>query len=340
MIQKTITLALAPAIFAVYMPTCGGVKVQPTAAPWDAQMTELWQRPADLSDRDLFYGPWGPERAPNPQATYTFIEKKQHGTNPGMTVKDSDGREWHIKQPPDNEQGAEGPIEVVVSRVLSAVGYHQPPVYFMPVVKVTDASGTHDVAGGRFRLHLDSMQNAGTWSWQQNPFVGTKPYQGLLVILMMFGSSDLKNDNNTLYAVRTSSDAMERWYVVRDLGTALGETARLFPKRGDPDIFARHAFITGVKGGFVEFSYHGWHQELVHGRITPDDVAWATELLAGLSRRQWNDAFRAGGYDPAAANRFIDALAGRIAQGEKLAKTSSRVTVFDTLLPAPSVAAR
>src|SRR5437762_5655586 len=60
----------------------------------------------------------------------------------------------------------------------------------------------------------------------QNPFVGTRPYQGLLVILLMFNSSDLKNTNNTLYEV---GDAIRHWYVVRDLGAALGETARLMP---------------------------------------------------------------------------------------------------------------
>ena len=192
----------------------------------------------------------------------------------------------------------------------------------------------------QLRLHFNSMQNVGEWSWQQNPFVGTKPYQGLLAILMLFGSSDLKNVNNALYEVRTSGDEIETWYVVRDLGTALGETARLFPKRGDPEMFGRHPFTSGVKDGFVEFNYHGWHQELVRGRITPDDLAWATELLAGITRRQWADAFRAGGYEPAVADRFIRALLERIAECEKVVLATSRVSVFDTLGRRPGAAPR
>jgi hypothetical protein len=332
-------LAIAPAIFAVYMPMCAA-RVQPAQAPWDAHMTELWRRPADVADGDLFYGPWGPERAPDPSAVYTFVATKQHGTNPGVTVKDPLGREWHVKQPPANDQGAEGPIEVVLSRVLSAVGYHQPPVYFMPSFTVVDPSGTHQVVGGRFRLHVASMRNVGTWSWQQNPFVGTRPYQGLLAILLFFGSSDLKNDNNTLYEVRSSNDEVETWYVVRDLGTALGETARLFPKRGDPDIFEHEPFIKGVKDGFVEFNYHGWHQELVRNRITPDDLAWATEHLAAISARQWADAFHAGGYDPVMAARFVRALQNRIAESERLVAEASNIRVFDTLGRRPRAAQR
>jgi hypothetical protein len=307
-------LYLMPAIFAVYIPTCAP-QVRPTVPPWDAPLAELWQRPHDLSMRDVYSGPWGPERAPDPDDTYTFVRPKHHGTNPGVTVEDSAGHEWHVKQQPHNERGAEGPIEVVLSRVLSAVGYHQPPVYFLPAFTMRDASGTHREPGGRFRLSEKSLKNTGAWSWQQNPFVGMRPYQGLLVILLMFDGSDLKNDNNVVYQVKAPSAGVDRWYVVRDLGTALGETGRLEPKRGDPDIFERHSFITGVKDGFVEFSYHGWHQELVRRRITPSDVHWASELLSGLTDRQWADAFRAGGYEPAIAARFIRRLQQKIAEG-------------------------
>ena len=48
-----------------------------------------------------------------------------------------------------------------------------------------------------------------------------RPYQGLLVILMMFNSSDIKNENNALYEFKQHGGTVEQWYVVRDLGTAL-----------------------------------------------------------------------------------------------------------------------
>jgi hypothetical protein len=303
-------------LIALYYPGCT-TKVEPTMPPSQAPMAEFWQQPNDIQSRDLYYGPWGRERAPDPNATFAFVERKQHGTNPGVTVKDPQGREWHVKQPPHNDQGAEGPIEVTLSRVLSAVGYHQPPIYFLPRLSIADAKGTHVEPGGRFRLTDKSIKSAGEWSWQQNPFVGTRPYEGLLVILVMFNSSDLKNENNIIYDVKQSREGVTRRYVVRDLGTALGETARLAPQRGNPDIFAREPFITGVKDGFVEFNYHGWHQELLK-HISPDDVVWASELLGRLTDRQWNDAFRAGGYEPALADRFIGRLQQKIAEGRHL----------------------
>jgi len=309
-----------PLVLALYYPGCTP-KLEPTMLPWEAPLAELWQRPTDIATRDLYYGPWGAELAPDPTVSYTFVDRKHDGTNPGITVRDPEGREWHVKQPPHNDQGAEGPIEVTLSRVLSAIGYHQPPVYFMPSVTVAYGKGEHVEPGGRFRLTNKSVKHLGEWSWQQNPFVGMRPYQGLLVVLMMFNSSDIKNENNALYELK-SVEGPRHWYVVRDLGTALGETGKLAPQRGDPDIFEREAFITGVINGFVQFSYHGWHKELFQ-RITPEDVEFATELLSQLTDRQWTDAFRAGGYSPAVAERFIARLHQKIVEGQRVSRTAS-----------------
>ena len=310
-----------PAVIALYYPGCT-TKVEPTAPPSGAAVAvaELWQSPAagTIATRDLFCGPWGAERAPDPDAIYTLVARKQHGTNPGITVRDPQGREWHVKQPSHTEQGAEGPTEVVLSRVLSAVGYHQPPVYFLHSVKVKDAAGTHVEPGGRFRLTDQSIKSIGAWSWQRNPFVGMRPYRGLLVILAMFGSSDLKNVNNTLYRVKSPGDGPATWYVVRDLGTALGETGRLVPRRANPDLFEREAFILNVEDGFVRFNYRGWHQELFR-EIAPSDVAFAVELLEQLTEQQWRDAFRAGGYPPRTAGRFIARLQQRLADARAAA---------------------
>jgi hypothetical protein len=155
----------APAVFAVYLPFCT-TEVRPTAPPSEAPIASLWERPADLETRDLFNGPWPRNRAPDPQATYTFVEKKHHGVNPGMTVRDPQGRKWSVKQAPTDGQASEAPIEVVLSRMLSAVGYRQPPVYFLPSFTLADDQGTHVERGGRFRLHDKSLKDVGEWSWQ------------------------------------------------------------------------------------------------------------------------------------------------------------------------------
>jgi len=281
-----------------------------------APMSELWQQPADIASQDLFNGPWGDADAPDPAGTYRFQRSKRHGMNPGMTIVDRRGREWSVKQAPHDPRGAEGPIEVVVSRVLSAVGYHQPPVYYLPAFTLADTFGTRHEPGGRFRLkRADLKERTASWDWHQNPFVGTRPYQGLLVVLIMFNSADLKNSNNRIYEHRTPSGEMERWYVVRDLGAALGTTTGVRPKRGDPDQFAALPFVTGMNGQHVTFGYSGWRYNVVRDRITPGDVHWACALLAQLTEVQWYDAFRAGGYEKPLAERFIRTLRQKITEG-------------------------
>src|SRR4030095_14173384 len=110
-------------------------------------------------------------------------------------VKDQRQREWNVKI------GPEAQTEVVASRIVWGLGYHQVPSYFVERwISVTGTKG--DLLGGaRFRPHEMGLKSRGTWSWQQNPFVGTPQYKGLLVLMMILNSTDLKNDNNELYDV-------------------------------------------------------------------------------------------------------------------------------------------
>jgi hypothetical protein len=295
------------------------VSVRPTVTPAVArqQMPELWREPTAIATADLFNGPWGAGNAPDPNAIYSFVKPKLHGNSPGLTVSDRKGLEWSVKQ------GAEGPIEVTLSRVLSAVGYHQPPVYFMPSFVLARDGSPERMPGGRFRSKHEELREMGDWSWQQNPFVGTKPYQGLLVMLMLFNSSDLKDSNNTVYELTSPREGATRWYVVRDVGSALGETGKLDAKKGDPALFERLPFVNGVRDGVVQFNYHGWHRELFDDRITPDEVRWACDLLAKLSDAQWRDAFRAGGFDAAVADRFIRRIKSKIDEGQRIGGAGS-----------------
>lgn len=315
--SRLVMLAALPAIVAIYHPSCRTPEVRPTLPAEMVRLAEFWQAP-DVTQQDLVAGAWGPEFAPDPQATYRFVKPKTSGVNPGMTVVDPIGRRWSVKQAPHDSRAAEGPIEVVLSRVLSAIGYHQPPVYYLPEFTLQDTFDTRLEPGGRFRLDHRELKEVGTWSWQENPFVGTRPYQGLLAILLLFNSSDLKNSNNAVYEYRVSPDEAQIRYVVRDLGTALGQPARVRPTRSDIAAFERIPFFTGVENGFVVFGYEGWHKELFDQRITTGDVVWATHLLSQLTDEQWADAFAAGGYEPAEAARFIRRVKEKIAQGQTL----------------------
>src|SRR5262245_20142895 len=147
---RQILVGPLPLIVATYMPFCTPA-VQPAPATHQVPVSALWEEPVDLCSRDLLNGPWGPQLAPDPAAEYAFVRPKSRGVNPGVVLTDPRGREWHVKQAGDLHQGAEGPPEVVLSRVLSAIGYHQPPVYFLPSFKLRDQTHVRVVPGGRFR---------------------------------------------------------------------------------------------------------------------------------------------------------------------------------------------
>lgn len=282
--------------------------------PTPAQLAELWEEPTDLAERNLFDGPWGKDLAPNPTATYAFVSEKTVGVSPGFAVTDEHGVEWSIKQ------GPEAKVEVVASRVLSAVGYHQPPVYYLPQWSLSGGPSPRVQPEARFRPKHTVLKDVGEWSWHQNPFIGTRPYDGLRVLMMILNESDLKNSNNTLYEVDEPGDTQNvahRRYVVRDIGAALGETGRLGPRRNDLALFERIGFIKSVKNGAVDFNYHGRHQELAD-HIAPEDVRWMCDLLAQLRIEQWRDAFRGGGYDAATSERFIARIREKIAEGQAL----------------------
>jgi hypothetical protein len=317
-----VVTSLAIACLVISLSACmGGGKrpaLQPTAPVPGAT---LWEQPRDLAARDLYYGPWGAENAPAAAATYTLVENKHTGVNLGMTVVDERGREWSVKQPYPGGLDSEAGVEVTVSRLLSAVGYHQPPSYYLPAFTLKDDWGTHVEVGGRFRLKEETLKDSGEWSWQENPFVGSRPYQGLLALLMMFNSTDMKNQNNTLYE-RRRGDLVEQWYVVRDVGAALGDTNRLAPFKGNAEAFAKSRYILGTSNGHVDFAYKGWYDKLVRERISPEHVAWAANLLGQLSDAQMRDAFRAGGFKPEETTQFIRALRAKIDEGRNAGRAA------------------
>jgi hypothetical protein len=316
-IMRTRILSLAfPIILAIYVPFCpADIRV---TTPEGKAPVSLWREPEALERADVFAGPWGAQRAPDPEAVYRIVQRKHTGLNPGLTVVDPEGREWSVKLAHRDVRPSEAQVEVVVSRILSAIGYYQPPVYYLPGFTAEDDWGRRPEREGRFRLKLKDLKDRGEWSWHQNPFVGSPEYHTLLAVLMTLNASDIKNSNNTLYEYR-GKGGNERWFVVRDVGTALGSTGRFAPEKGDADAFARRPLLRSADGEFVTFEYRGWHQELVQGRLTRHDLGRAVALLERLSAPQWHDAFRAGGYTAAEAQPFIDVIASRVAEARSAA---------------------
>ena len=277
--------------------------------PTAAQLAELWVEPN--APRDLFWGIGGKRLAPDPAATYTVIEVKRTGFSRGYDVKGPDGREWSAKFPP------EAPTEIVASRIHWGIGYHQAPNYYVAEWSAEKATRPNPQDPARFRESkpdLHGLDAVDTWSHYQNPFVGTVQHKGLLVLQAMLGNSDLKDENNALYQLKEAFEGATKWYVVRDLGHTFGRTGVLSAARGDVEVFEETPFIEGVANGRVKLHWRGRHDTLFHD-ITPADVRWICARLQKLTDEQWHDAFRAGGYSKATADRFIRKMKQKIAEG-------------------------
>ena len=298
-------------ILALISIACGGrtVVVTPRQQLTPAVRAQLRVDPG-TTRRDLFWGIGGRRYTPPVNSPFELVGKDEIGFSVSYDVKSADGLEWSAKI------GPEAQTEVLLSRILWGLGYHQPPIYYVPSWKLdTGEGGTVTVSEARFRpklAHLDRTDDV--WSWADNPFSGTRELKGLLVVLLMLNSSDLKEDNNSIYNVKERWDGASRWFVVRDLGAALGETGKLYPRRNWFEGFEREPFITAVNGSTVTFGYRGRHHELL-SMITPDDVQWAAGQLGRITDAQWRDAFRAANYARPQADRVIGRIKEKVADG-------------------------
>jgi hypothetical protein len=281
-------------------------------------MAQFWQDIDPAERGDLLYGAGGRRLQPDPDAVYEAIRKDTAGFSDGYDVRDPNGLEWSVKI------GDEAQSEVAASRLVWAMGYRQPPVYYLPEWRLRYQGRVLREGPGRFRPKLDTLEDVGQWSWHQNPFVGTQAYRGLLALMMFINSTDLKKSNNSLYERREDGRVVARWYAVKDLGASFGTTGALYPRRNDIARFEEHEFIDHVSDeGRVRFAYRGRHDELLDG-LTISDVRWMGDRLDRLANDQWNEIFRAAGYRPEIARRYIDKLRAKIAEARGLADRSAQ----------------
>lgn len=297
---------------AVWMVTSCHADVRPVTVtrPSPDVLAELWHAPEP--GRDLYWGVGGQALAPDPSAKYTVVEMKKGGFSRGLTVEDGDHRKWSVKFPP------EASTEVVASRLLWGVGYHQPPQYYVGEWSADRAPDPNPQLPARFRetkpQELHGLEPHDNWSYYRNPFAGTREMNGLLVLQVMLGNSDLKDEQNYVYTLKQPFEGARKWYVARDLGLSFGRTGVFEPPRGDVKVFEETPFILGMNGQYVRFEWRGRHGVLIE-HITPSDVKWICGKLRALTDRQWQDAFRAGGYAPSLADRFIRRFKQKIDEG-------------------------
>src|ERR1051325_6769354 len=95
-------------------------------------------------------------------------------------------------------------------------------VYLVPVAPI---SGKGKFRNVRFEARPESVDREGEWKWDDNPFKGTREFQGLKVMMVLLNNWDIKDSNNVILATR-GTRGTELRYAISDLGATLGDTGK------------------------------------------------------------------------------------------------------------------
>ncbi len=261
----------------------------------------MWERPSDISSRDLFLGPGGASMRPDLRRI-TFIKEEKGGYSKKYLIRDASGREWVAKI------GKEAQSETSAIRLLWGLGYLTEVNYLVPRVTIPGKGTFNNV---RFEARPESWDRAGEWKWKRNPFVGTPEYQGLKIMMAMINNWDLKDSNNVI--IQTNGELR---YVISDLGATFGHASttplfwRFTRSRNNPQKYTNAKFLEKVKGDRVVLHFGGKNRGLMKD-ITIRDAQWLSSWLSQLSDQQLRDAFRAANYRPDQINMLARAVRER-----------------------------
>jgi hypothetical protein len=293
----------------------------------------LWHDPGRISDLNLFYGQGGEGNQPLPP--FRFESEDASGTNPKFNVLDAHETKWRVKL------GDEARPEVTASRLLWAMGYYADIDYSLDAevqgLRLTRgaemASGGH-IVDARFEKKPDGQKKIGTWRWKDNPFTGTKEFNGLRVLMAVMNNWDLKDVNNGVYEDSNSSRDL---FLVADVGATFGTNGLSWSKgrsKGDVDTFKRSKFITRKTDAEVDFAtpaaptpieaanvkQYVMRRDLewIGKRIPIADARWIGSLLRQLRHQQLVDAFRAGQFPPDEIEKYVEIVENRVKELEAL----------------------
>src|SRR6266436_407529 len=272
----------------------------------------LWRAPSDISKRDLYWGQGGKAMRPDLR-TVTLIKEEKGGYSTKYLVRDASGREWVAKI------GKEAKGETAASRLMWAVGYFPDVNYLVPRVHVNGLN--KDLENVRFGLRPKDVKRIDGWRWRQNPFVGTREFQGMKVMMALLNNWDIKDSNNKIAARKDKVSDKELRYFVSDLGGSFGKVSHIprflqfKPDRNNPKAYSQTRLVNKVKDDRVDFHYRPKQKEIFKN-ITSDQAQWISGWLSRLSDRQIEDAFRAANYGPDEVRVMSRGVRGRIRELE------------------------
>ena len=246
----------------------------------------LWREPTDIKTRDLFWGPGGEDHAPKGKLTY--IKENLKGINPKIDVKDENGIKWGVKF------GVEAKPETAATRLVWAVGYFTNEDYYLPEIPATGIfhlsrgeeyisdDKIHEV---RLKRHNKGEQEIADWSWDKNPFVGTRELNGLKIMMELICNTDLKPVQQHVYDIHGT----EQRYIAADIGASFGKAGKTLGRtKGFLKDYNALPLIKNAGPDFIDF----WSFK----HIPRADAKWIGGWLAQLSDAQISDCFRAAGF--------------------------------------------
>lgn len=276
----------------------------------------LWREPTDIASRDLFLGSGSEEMKPD-LANVTFDKEEPSGYSVKYTVHDGAGKKWVVKL------GNEARPETTANRFLWAVGYATETVYLAPCAHIKGAPKPRkDVkrcegdgfADARFEARGEGVKRGDNWDWKANPFAAKRELNGLLVMMALLNNWDLKTSNNVILQVTKADGTTELQYVISDVGATFGKTGGpISHSRNEPEKYVKTKFVEGTSGDQVKFAYSGKQGDLFK-QVSVADAKWIGGLLAQLSDKQIEDAFRAGDFTPEETQMLVAEVKERINQ--------------------------
>jgi len=241
----------------------------------------LWNEPTNVETLDLFYGPGGSEGAPDPTGKITYVGADTNGTQKKIYAKDDKDREWTVKF------GPEARPETVATRFVWAMGYHTDEDYFVERAHIDGMPGGN-ATNVRFKRRHNGLKEVGLWTWENNPFIGTRELDGLKVLMVVMNNWDLKVVNNKVVrpTKKSGEDTDDRIYYVGDLGATFGKTGSLAHELhlpGDPPAGTKDKPSQYARQDFIERAGHVFAHHL--RRRTAVDVHNQRNLRASVGVR-------------------------------------------------------
>ena len=286
----------------------------------DAIAQKVWEDRGPIQNLDLYWGSASAARAP--VGPFTFLSEDLAATNPKAHLRDAKGVLWGAKW--DEEVQA----EVAATRLAWAMGLGVEETYYVETGTVIFPNGKPyfqrlgpfiDSSGrfrspARFERRDGEYASKGAWPFGKNPLMQENGYSVLVLMNVVMGNWDAKDDNNKILEVRTPAGTSD-WYMIGDYGACFGKMGGHFShsKYRLADFAKNPPVIASVSGGTVRLGYKGQNEHF-NTSVPLEGARFFADRAAQLSLTQVEDAFRAAHASESDLHGFARAVYDRFQQ--------------------------